>query len=83
MRQVEVSRTLLFDAPRHARTFFDALVVDNLDLGRPDSVELTFHGPRRTGRPPKLDCVPKTRIVTRGTEVTVNVFYKNSRISST
>ena len=27
-----------------------------------------------------MDCVPKTKIVTRGTEVTVNAFYKNSRI---
>ncbi|MGH3970870.1 MAG: hypothetical protein ACRDTV_22845, partial [Mycobacterium sp.] len=80
MRQVEVSRTLVFDAPRHARGFFEALVADNLDIGRPDSVELIFHGPRRTGRPPKLDCVPKTKVVTRGTEVTVNAFYKSSRI---
>jgi hypothetical protein len=80
MRQIEVSRTLVFDAPRHARGFFEALVADNLDLGRPDSVELIFHGPRRPGRPPKLDCVPKTKIVTRDTEVTVNAFYKNSRI---
>ena len=80
MRQIEVSRTLVFDAPRHARGFFEALVADNLDLGRPDSVELIFHGPRRPGRPPKLDCVPKTKIVTRDTEVTVNAFYKHSRI---
>ena len=80
MRQIEVSRTLVFDAPRHARSFFEALVADNLDIGRPDSVELIFHGPRHLGRPPKLDCVPKTKIVTRGTEVTVNAFYKNSRI---
>ena len=80
MRQVEVSRTLVFDAPRHARGFFEALVADNLDIGRPDSVELIFAGPRRGGRPRKLDCVPKTKIVTRGTEVTVNAFYKSSRI---
>lgn len=80
MRQIEVSRTLVFDAPRHARGFFEALVADNLDVGRPDSVELIFHGPRHSGRPPKLDCVPKTKIVTRGTEVTVNAFYKHSRI---
>jgi len=80
MRQVEVSRTLVFDAPRHARVFFEALVADNLDIGRPDSVELLFHGPRHVGRPVKLDCVPRTRIVTRGTEVTVNAFYKSSRI---
>lgn len=80
MRQIEVSRTLVFDAPRRARAFFEALVADNLDVGRPDSVELIFHGPRHLGRPPKLDCVPKTKIVTRGTEVTVNAFYKHSRI---
>ena len=80
MRQIEVSRTLVFDAPRHARSFFEALVADNLDIGRPDTVELIFHGPRHPGRPPQLDCVPKTKIVTRGTEVTVNAFYKNSRI---
>jgi hypothetical protein len=80
MRQIEVSRTLVFDAPRHARGFFEALVADNLDIGRPDSVELIFHGPRRVGRPPKLDCVAKTKVVTRDTEVTVNAFYKHSRI---
>ena len=80
MRQVEVSRTLVFDAPRQARGFFEALVADNLDLGRPDSVELIFHGPRHLGQPIKLGCVPRTRIVTRGTEVTVNAFYKSSRI---
>ena len=42
MRQIEVSRTLVFDAPRHARCFFEALVADNLDIGRPDKVELVF-----------------------------------------
>jgi hypothetical protein len=35
MRQIEVSRTLVFDAPRRARTFFEALVVDNLDIAPP------------------------------------------------
>jgi hypothetical protein len=83
MRQVETSRTVVFDAPRHARAFFEALVVDNLDIGRPDSVELIFHGPRRPGpgRRVKVDCVPKTSVVTRDTTgVTVNAFYKHSRI---
>jgi hypothetical protein len=42
MRQVEVSRTLVFDAPRHARGFFEALIADNLDLGRPANVEIIF-----------------------------------------
>ena len=80
MRQIETSRTLMFDAPRHARGFFESLVADNLDLGRPDTVELIFTGPRRTGRRPTLDCLPTTKVVTRDTNVTVNVFFKHSRI---
>lgn len=80
MRQIETSRTLVFDAPRHARGFFEALVADNLDLGRPDSVELIFTGPRRIGRRPTLDCLPKTKVVTRDTDVTINVFFKHSRV---
>src|SRR6266542_3901203 len=42
MAQVEVSRTIVFDAPRYARGFFEALVTDNLDLGRPDTIEIIF-----------------------------------------
>jgi hypothetical protein len=42
MRQVEVSRTLVFDAPRRARSFVESLITDNLDLGRPDEVQLIF-----------------------------------------
>ena len=81
MRQVEVSRTLVFDAPRRARAFFEALVADNLDIGRPDTVELIFTGPPHTnGRPVKLGCVPKTKVVTRDTDVTVNAFFKHSRV---
>jgi hypothetical protein len=33
LRQVEVSRTLVLAAPRHARAVFEALVADNLDIG--------------------------------------------------
>jgi hypothetical protein len=82
MRQVETSRTLVFDAPRHARGFFEALVADNLDIGRPDHVEVIFAGhPRRWGRPPQVEPTYKTRIDTRDTiGVTVNADYKHSRI---
>ena len=76
MRQVEVSRTLVFDAPRRARAFFEALVVDNLDIGRPDKVELIFaHHPRPTDQ-----AHSRTRIFTTDTDVTVNAFYKHSRV---
>ena len=42
MRQVEVSRTTVFDLPRNGWAFFGARVADNLDLGRPEQVELVF-----------------------------------------
>jgi hypothetical protein len=42
MRQVEVSRTIVFDAPRRARAFFEALIAGNLDIGRPANVEIIF-----------------------------------------
>jgi hypothetical protein len=81
MRQIETSRTIVFDAPRRARAFVEALVADNLDLGRPDSVELIFTGHRgHWGRPPVVEPVYKTKLVTRDTEVTVNAFFKHSRI---
>jgi hypothetical protein len=81
VRQIEVSRTMVFDAPRRARAFFEALVADNLDIGRPDSVELIFTGHKgRRGRLPKVEQVYKTKIVTRDTMVTVNAFYKHSRV---
>ena len=51
MRQVEFSRTIMFTAPRHARTFFETLISDNLDLGRPETVEVIFG--RSTLRVPK------------------------------
>jgi hypothetical protein len=76
MRQVETSRTLVFDAPRQARAFFEALVADNLDLGRPDEVQLIFD--RRIYA--NTDSQFSTKVVTRGVDVSVNVFYKHSRI---
>jgi len=78
MRQVETSRTLVFDAPRRARAFFEALVADNLDIGRPELIELIFKRGQRRGA--KAGGQFKTHIVTYGTEVNVNAFYRHSRI---
>lgn len=76
MRQVEVSRTMVVDAPRRARHFFEAVVADNLDVGRPDEVKIIFGRRVQKNTPGEF----ATKVVTRGTEVAVNVFYKNSRI---
>lgn len=76
MRQVEVSRTIVFDAPRRGRAFFEALVADNVDLGRPDAVRLIFD--RRIYRNTKGTF--RTNVVTRGVDVTLDVNYRDSRI---
>jgi hypothetical protein len=76
MRQVEVSRTIVFDAPRRARGFFEAVVADNLDVGRPDEVKIIFDRRIQRNTPGEF----ATKVVTRGTDVAVNVFYKKSRI---
>jgi hypothetical protein len=82
MRQVETSRTLVFDQDVHARAFFEALLCDNMDLGRPENVELLFRRGQRLGRPsaPPPGGGFKTKIDRYCDLVTLNVFYKNSRV---
>ena len=82
MRQVETSRTLVFDDDVHARAFFEALLCDNMDLGRPENAGLLFRRGQRSGRPtlPPAGGGFKTKIDRYCDLVTVNVFYKNSRL---
>ena len=81
MRQAGVSRTIVFGAPRRARSFFEALIADNLDLGRPENVEIIF------GRRVRCDTLGTFRtaidrpvIDPDDKGVVVNVFYKHSRV---
>src|SRR6266567_7684217 len=81
MRQVEVSRTLVFDAPRRARAFFEALIADNLDIGRPASVEIIFG--RRIRRDTKgvfRTTIDRPVVGPDTGGVVLNLFYKHSRI---
>lgn len=76
MRQVEVATTIVFSAPRHARSFFEALAADNLDLGRPDSMEIIFNRQIRC----TTHGVFKTAIDRDNDAIVVNAFYRHSRI---
>jgi hypothetical protein len=76
MRQVEVSRTMVFDDPRRARGFFEALVADNVEIGRPDKVAMVFaRQVRKTTTEPF-----RGRIFSPGTEVQIDFAYKHSRV---
>ena len=73
--------TQMLDRPVSGRIFFEHVLHDNLDIGRPDQIELIFsRHPVRRGRPPTVQKLFKTSVVTRGVDVTVNAFYKHSRI---
>ena len=81
MRQVEVSRTLVFDAPRRARAFFEALIADNLDIGRPANVEIIFNRHIRRDTPGVFrTAIDRPVIGPDSGGVVLNVFYKHSRI---
>jgi hypothetical protein len=81
MRQVEVSRTLVLDAPRRARAFFEALIADNLDIGRPANVEIIFGRRIRRDTPGVFRTTIDRPTVGPDTGgVVLNLFYKHSRI---
>ena len=81
MRQVEVSRTIVFDEPCRVRSFFEALIADNLDLGRPENVEIIFGRRVRCDTPGTFrTAIDRPVIDPDDKGVVVNIFYKHSRV---
>jgi hypothetical protein len=77
--QVEISLTQIFDRPVQGRHFFEAVIRENLDLGRPDRVKLLF--PRRlTQRTPAPRYGYRTRVITDGVEPSLHIEYKHSHL---
>jgi hypothetical protein len=80
MLQVEFSLTQMLDRPVSGRVFFEQVIRDNLDAGRPDQVSLIFNrklmrrGPRPT--PGRF----RTRVITDGVTPSVHIDYKNTKI---
>ncbi len=62
--------------PLTERIFFDEVIRENLDIGRPDQVQLIF-GRRVTKRTPGRF---RTRVLTQGVTPTLHVDYKKARI---
>jgi hypothetical protein len=74
--QMEVSRTQVFDRPLRGREFFEEVLRDNLDLGRPDRLQLLF--PRQITR-----ATPgpfRTRVLTHGVAPSLQLVYKHCLI---
>ena len=74
--QAEFALTQVFDRPAQGRVFFEEVMRENLDLGRPDHVQLIFNR-RVTKRTPSRY---RTRVITDGVIPSLHVDYKHSRI---
>ena len=70
------SLTQVHDRPVQGRVFFEQVMRENLDLGRPDHVQLIFDR-RVTRRTPSRY---RTRVITDGVIPSLHVDYKHSRI---
>ena len=78
--QAEFSLTQMLDRPVAGRIFFEQVLHDNLDIGRPDQVSLIFD--RRIIRKGR-HATPgrfRTRVITNGVVPSLHVDYKNTKI---
>jgi hypothetical protein len=74
--QAEFALTQVLDRPRTGRCFFEEVIRENLDLGRPDQMQLIFNR-RVTRRTPGRF---RTRILTEGVVPSLHVEYKKSKV---
>ena len=74
--QAEVSLTQVLDRPLRGREFFETVLRENLDLGRPNRVQLLFPRQIRRTTPGRFS----THVITKGVNPSVHIAYKNCRI---
>ena len=74
--QAEFSLTQVFDRPLTGRFFFEEVIRDNLDVGRPDQVQLIFDRRVTRATPGRF----RTRVLTEGVVPSLHADYKHARI---
>jgi hypothetical protein len=74
--QLELSRTQVFERPLHGRQFFESVIRENLDLGRPERVQLLFDRQIRKTTPGQF----ATRVITSGVHPSIHIGYKRTDI---
>lgn len=78
--QAEFSLTQMLDAPVSGRIFFEQVIRDNLDIGRPDHVSLIFDRRIIHGRKHKTPGRFRTRVITDGVVPSLHVDYTTNKI---
>jgi hypothetical protein len=75
-RQFEVSDTRVFDRPAAGRAFFEQVIRDHLDVGRPSSVALIFDRKVTVKTPGAF----RTKVITKGVDPQISCYFKSSRM---
>ena len=78
--QAEFSLTQVLDRPVSGRVFFEQVIRDNLDAGRPDQVSLIFNRRIHRGRKQHTPGRFRTRVITDGVTPSVHIDYKHTKI---
>jgi hypothetical protein len=78
--QAEFSLTQVLDRPVTGRVFFEEVIRENLDIGRPDQVQLIFGRKVRYKGPRPTPGRFRTRVLTEEVYPSLHVDYKASRI---
>jgi hypothetical protein len=76
VRQFEVSDTRVFARPASGRAFFEGVIRDHLDVGRPSQVALIFDRTITRRTPGAF----RTKVITKGVDPQLTCYYKSSRI---
>ena len=66
----------MFARPVRGREFFEEVIRENLDLGRPERIQLLFTRKIRRDTPGKF----RTRIITDGVQPSLHVDYKSTQV---
>jgi hypothetical protein len=74
--QAEFSLTMVLDRPLTGRAFFEEVIRENLDLGRPDNVQLIFARRINAQTPGRF----RTRVITEGVIPSIHIDYRSARI---
>ena len=75
MLQAEFALTQVFDRPLQGRQCFEEVIRENLDLGRPEQVQLVFQRRISKRTPSRF----RTRVITSGVDLSLHCDYKQTR----
>ncbi len=80
VKQIEFSTTMALDRPVSGRIFFEQLIRDNLDIGRPDKVNIVFGRAIRQRGKFRTPWTFRTQVITTGACPYLYLYYKKTHV---